>query len=86
LSAPILLNVCDCYLALTNNTSNRKNTQSPYGCKKNWEQLLTLLLRLRLMLYSASWKQSEKYYDDGYDKQYPYDCAKVQKDKANEPQ
>jgi len=54
--------------------------------KKNWEQLLTLLLRLRLMLYSASWKQSEKYYDDGDDEQYPYDCAKVEKDKAKEPQ
>ena len=54
--------------------------------KKTGEHLLTLLLRLRLMLYSASWKQSEKYYDDGDDEQYPYDCAKVQKDKAKEPQ
>ena len=54
--------------------------------KKFGKQLLMLLFRFRLMLYSASWKQSEKYYDDGYDKQYPYDSAKVQKDKAKEPQ
>ena len=38
------------------------------------------------MLYSASWKQPEKYYDYGYDKQYPYDGAKVEEDKAKKPQ
>ena len=38
------------------------------------------------MLYSASWKQSEKYYDDGYDEQYPYDGSKVEEDKAKQPQ
>jgi hypothetical protein len=27
------------------------------------------------MLYSASRKKSDNYYDDGYDKQYPYDAA-----------
>ena len=38
------------------------------------------------MLYSASWKQPEKYYDDRNDKQYPYDGAKIEEDKAKKPQ
>ena len=45
-----------------------------------------LLFSLRLMLYSASWEQPEKYYDDGYDKQYPYDSTKVEEYKAKKPQ
>jgi hypothetical protein len=39
-----------------------------------------------MLLYSSSWKQSDKYNDDRYDKQYPYDGAKIQEDKANKPQ
>ena len=35
-----------------------------------------------LLLYSASWKQPEKYYDDRNDKQDPYDCAKIEEDKT----
>ena len=38
------------------------------------------------MLYSASWKQPENYYDDGDYKQYPYDGAKIEEDKAKKPQ
>jgi hypothetical protein len=38
------------------------------------------------MLYSASWKQSNKYYDYSDDKQYPYDGTKVEEDKAQKPQ
>jgi hypothetical protein len=38
-----------------------------------------------MLLYSSSWKQSDKYNDYRYDKQYPYDGAKVQKDKAKKP-
>ena len=38
------------------------------------------------MLYSASWKQSDKYDDDRNDKQYPYDGAKVEDEKAKKPQ
>ena len=38
------------------------------------------------MLYSASWSQSDNYYDYGNDKQYPYDGAKVEEDKAKKPQ
>ena len=45
-----------------------------------------LLFRFRLMLYSASWEQPEKYYDESYDYQYPYDSAKVEEDKAKKPQ
>jgi len=37
------------------------------------------------MLYSAPWKQPNQYYDDGYDKQYPYDGAKVEYEKAKKP-
>ena len=39
-----------------------------------------------MLLYSSSWKQSDKYNDDRYDKQYPYDSAKVEEDKAKEPE
>ena len=39
-----------------------------------------------MLLYSASWKQSDKYDDDSNDKQYPYDGAKVEEDKAKEPE
>ena len=39
-----------------------------------------------MLLYSSSWKQPEKYYDYGYDKQYPYDGAKVEEDKAKKPE
>ena len=39
-----------------------------------------------MLLYSSSWKQSDKYNDDRYDKQYPYDGAKVEEDKAKQPQ
>jgi hypothetical protein len=38
------------------------------------------------MLYSASCKESVKYYDDGYDKQYPNDGAEVEDEKAQKPQ
>ena len=38
------------------------------------------------MLYSASCKQPVNYYDEGYDKQYPYDGAKVEDEKAQKPQ
>ena len=34
------------------------------------------------MLYSASWKQSNKYYDNGEDKHDPYDGATVEDEKA----
>ena len=37
------------------------------------------------MLYSASWKQPEKYYDKRNDKQHPYDCSKIEEDKAQKP-
>ena len=39
-----------------------------------------------MVLYSASWSKSHNYYDDCYDKQYPYDGAKVEEGKAKEPQ
>ena len=39
-----------------------------------------------MLLYSSSWKQSDKYNDYRYDKQYPYDGAKIQEDKSNKPQ
>ena len=39
-----------------------------------------------LLLYSASWKQSDNYYNDGYVEKYPYDGAKVEEDKAKKPQ
>ena len=38
------------------------------------------------MLYFASWSQSNNYDDDGYDKQYPYEGAKAEEDKAKKPQ
>jgi hypothetical protein len=39
-----------------------------------------------VLLYSASCKQSSKYYNDGNDKQNPYDSAKVEDEKAQKPQ
>ena len=39
-----------------------------------------------MLLYSSSWKQSYKYNDYRYDKQYPYDGAKVEDEKAKKPQ
>ena len=39
-----------------------------------------------MLLYSSSWKQSDKYNDYRYDKQYPYDGAKIEEDKAKKPQ
>ena len=57
--------------------------------KKVGKQLLVLLavflVAVWLTLYSASWKQSNNYYDNGDDKQYPYDGAKVEEDKAKKP-
>jgi hypothetical protein len=50
--------------------------------KKVGMQLQALLMRRWLMLYSASCKESVEYYDDGYDKQYPYDGAEVEEEKA----
>ena len=47
---------------------------------------MALLRRLLLLLYSASCKQSEKYYDDGYNYQQPYDGAKAEYEKAQKPQ
>jgi hypothetical protein len=39
-----------------------------------------------MLLYSSSWKQSDQYYNDSNDKQYPYYSAKVEEDKAKQPQ
>ncbi len=51
--------------------------------KKLGSRLLTQLADLfGFWLYSASRKESIKYYDDSYDKQYPYDGAKVEDEKA----
>ena len=47
---------------------------------------MALLPCFWLLLYSASCKQSGKYYNDGDDKQNPYDSAKVEDEKAQKPQ
>ena len=39
-----------------------------------------------MLLYSSSWKQSDKYDDDRNDKQNPYDSAKIEYEKAKKPQ
>ncbi len=54
--------------------------------KKVGKQLLALLSYFLLLLYSASCKQSEKYYDDSDDEQYPNDGSKVEDEKAQKPQ
>ena len=54
--------------------------------RKSWEAAFSAAFVFWLLLYSASWCQSDNYYDDSYDKQQPYDGAKVEEDKSKKPQ
>jgi len=53
--------------------------------QKSLEATFDAAIIFCLLLYPASWKQSDKYYDDGYDKQYPYYGAEVEDEKAKQP-